>query len=110
MRIKVTGALRQAVRRRREHHAWIQDRIQLPILLYSPLGVRAQDAVCILGLRHEEQRNALQSVARDQKNIHSLMLLNDQDYLVWMAGGAVYRVPSLQVNCLFTSVFVEKIR
>lgn len=69
-------------------------------------------AFSVLGLRHEveEQRNALQSIARDQKNIHSLMLLNDQDYLIWMAGGAVYRVPSLQVNCLFTSVFVEKIR
>ena len=71
---------------------------------------RKGTTVQILGLRHEEQRNALQSVARDQKNIHSLMLLDDRDYLVWMAGGAVFRVPSLQINSMFTAVFVEKLR
>jgi hypothetical protein len=65
---------------------------------------RKGTTVQILGLRHEEQRNALQSVARDQKNIHSLMLLDDRDYLVWMAGGAVFRVPSLQINSMFTAV------
>jgi len=37
------------------------------------------------GLRHIEQHNAIKSVLRDQDAIVSLMLVDDNDYVVWMA-------------------------
>jgi hypothetical protein len=63
-----------------------------------------------LGLRHIEQHNAISSVLRDQEAIASLMLVDDNDYVVWMASGAKFKVPSTQLDGIFTKLFRDKLR
>ena len=63
-----------------------------------------------LGLRHIEQHNAIRSVLRDQEAIASLMLVDDNDFVVWMTSGAKFKVPSSQINGIFTKLFRDKLR
>mgnify|MGYP000850477351 FL=1 len=73
-------------------------------------GTNKGKTVKRLGLRHFEQHNAISSVLRDQEAIASLMLVDDNDYVVWMASGAKFKVPSTQLDGIFTKLFRDKLR
>ena len=60
--------------------------------------------------RHVEQHTAIKTIVRDQKEIVSLMFLDEDYYVVWMVGGAMFKVPSSQINVIFTKLFRNKLR
>ena len=62
------------------------------------------------GHRHTEQHNAIKTIVRDQKEIVSVMFLNEDFYVVWMVNGAMFKVPSSQINVIFTKLFRNKLR